>query len=234
MIFVGWVVAGLFVWGVLAEWALFAGLAGWLAGSLVLWSFGFWMVLALESVLLFCLIDHDEGAWATLTLLLTLFLFETWGNLKVYTALITNPLGTLGLVGLYFVLGTLWSVAKWWFYVRDRKERYDEKKAKFLKAKGQEGNLVPANLQEEWAGVVESQKLFKPESLDHKARIMRWMTFWPWSAVWTIINDPVKKAFRAIYRQIQGTLQKIADRIYQDTESDLPEDARSRMSERDY
>ncbi len=60
-----------------------------------------------------------------------------------------------------------------------------------------------------------------PKARDHKAQILGWMIYWPWSLIWTLINDPVKRAFKWIYHQIQDLLQKISDRAFKGTEEDL-------------
>jgi hypothetical protein len=44
---------------------------------------------------------------------------------------------------------------------------------------------------------------------------MTWMSFWPMSLLWTLLNDPIRKLFTEIYTRISGTLQKIADREYE-------------------
>lgn len=42
--------------------------------------------------------------------------------------------------------------------------------------------------------------------------------------VWTIINDPVRRAFKAIYNEIKVVFEKIADNIYKDVEVKEDED----------
>ena len=60
-----------------------------------------------------------------------------------------------------------------------------------------------------------------PQARTNKSRILRWMTFWPLSALWTLIDDPIREAFRKIYDQISGRLQRISDRMFADLETDL-------------
>jgi hypothetical protein len=47
------------------------------------------------------------------------------------------------------------------------------------------------------------------------------MTYWPWSALWTLINDPVRRFFCWIYEQISGVLQEISDRAFQNIENEM-------------
>jgi hypothetical protein len=48
-----------------------------------------------------------------------------------------------------------------------------------------------------------------------------WMGHWPISALWTLINDPVRKALKAIYARIAGTLQRISDHLFSDIKDDF-------------
>jgi hypothetical protein len=48
------------------------------------------------------------------------------------------------------------------------------------------------------------------------------MSYWPWSLSWTILKDPVRKAFSTIYHHIAVYLQEISDRAFKGIEADLP------------
>lgn len=48
----------------------------------------------------------------------------------------------------------------------------------------------------------------------NKGRIVSWMTYWPWSMLWTLLNDPVRRIMKHIYYAIRGTLIKIAAKVF--------------------
>jgi hypothetical protein len=48
------------------------------------------------------------------------------------------------------------------------------------------------------------------------------MCYWPWSVSWTILKDPVRKAFLIIYHNLAEHLQEISDRAFKGIEADLP------------
>ncbi len=48
----------------------------------------------------------------------------------------------------------------------------------------------------------------------NKTKILTWMIYWPWSAIWTVINDPIKRIFKFIYNVVQDYLQSISNRIF--------------------
>lgn len=59
-----------------------------------------------------------------------------------------------------------------------------------------------------------------------KWKIYMWIAYWPWSGLWTLIHDPIKRILKFIYRQIKGLLKNIYDRQFADVKSDFltPED----------
>jgi hypothetical protein len=48
----------------------------------------------------------------------------------------------------------------------------------------------------------------------HKGKIMGWMAFWPCSAVWTLIHDPVRRGFEEVYAMMGTTFQRMSDRTF--------------------
>ena len=45
---------------------------------------------------------------------------------------------------------------------------------------------------------------------DNKSRVISWMVYCPWSIVWTLLNDPIRKLMKYIFKRIKGWLVSIA------------------------
>jgi hypothetical protein len=58
------------------------------------------------------------------------------------------------------------------------------------------------------------------------------MSYWPWSLTWTMLKDPMRKAFLAIYHNIAEQLQEISNRAFKGVEADLPPEEESPLSQR--
>ncbi len=56
---------------------------------------------------------------------------------------------------------------------------------------------------------------FQPDPKKHKSRILIWMTYWPWSFLWTMLNDP----FKAAYHWVLGLLRNISIGAFRDVAS---------------
>ena len=55
-----------------------------------------------------------------------------------------------------------------------------------------------------------------PSAKNYKKDIIVWMSYWPWSMVWTILNDPIKRFFNYVYLKFSTLYQKLADMMFED------------------
>src|SRR5262249_7022559 len=122
------------------------GLEVFVVGSL--W---FWLLLVGEMILLLVLVEWDQGAIATVTFGLTILLLQFLGDVNIYDYVIHHPWTVvLGAAG-YFAIGTLWAIAKWWFYVREQRAWYDELRSAYLRVyRIEPQGGVPEDLQHQW------------------------------------------------------------------------------------
>lgn len=195
----------------------------------------FWLLVAVELVLLFVFVEFDNGIGATISLVVFGALLQWCGNVDIISFVKTNPWQVGGGLLAYFMLGASWGVVKWWLFCKDHAEDYKDAKAKFLQSKNLSPNLpvIPENLREawknhligDWHGPLKGERsgLRLNEQLyvrNHKALVLRWMSFWIISMIWSFINDFVKRMFRAIYYRIANFLQRISDNIWQGANAD--------------
>lgn len=107
----------------------YAGLVGVFAFG-TLW---FWVLLAALTILMIGLTENEKGLWATVSIVGTLLLLQWLGDIKVFTFTRDNLLWAVLYFAGYVLIGTAWTVCKWWFYVRNERARYDELKAGYVK-----------------------------------------------------------------------------------------------------
>lgn len=191
----------------------------------------FCSLLVVESIVLLFLIENDKPGWCTLSLGATLGLLKFCAGVNVFEMAWNNPgKAVLTILG-YFLVGTLWSVAKWYFFVKNKRTAFDEAKAEYALNPeypmwaGHRGEKAPPKEPTPWVESHRYQsfidrhtKTLAPSVRGNKSRIMTWMGYWPWSMVWTLINDPIKRAFKAIYNRIHNTLQSISNNAFKDVQ----------------
>lgn len=187
-------------------------------------SLGFWILLAVETVVLLALIEHERPWVGSLTLIVTGALLHFFGGINLVALAVENPGGAGLLLGLYFVAGAVWATVKWFLFVLRKKEDYLEAKERWRPQDEmyQHSNSKEAEAKLTWdtsnmrRHYLNSKGGLAPLVRENKERVMLWMVYWPWSAVWTVINDPIKRLFRAIFNMLQDTLQAISNRVWQD------------------
>lgn len=193
-------------------------------------SIPFWILTAATIVAILVAVENERGFFATLSLGIYLGLLHLLGDASLHLWVRDHWKLFAALAVAYLVLGTVWGVVKWAFFTRklahESEEVYLTIKRRFLRHKKivledlSITDPVPEHLREEWktflAQDYEGSKLVvePPQVSQHKARIMGWMTFWPVSLTWTLLNDPVRAAFQHIYASISSTLQDISNKAF--------------------
>ncbi len=147
----------------------------------------------LEVLFLFIFVATEKGAWATISVLLFVALSHFVAGVDVVGMVTNNWLSIIFYSIAYLVVGSVWSFAKWFFYLRGRRTDFLERK--------------------KWD---KSAKIDIPQASDNKSRIIRWLSYWPVSIVWTLIDDFITKIFTEIYNTFSGYYQKIADSVFKD------------------
>lgn len=205
----------------------------------VIGTFWFWLLIATEIILLFAFIENENGIGATVSVFVFAALLQWFGNVDIISYVRANPMFIVSCLGAYFALGAVWGIIKWWIFCRDRLEDYEEARAKFLKERGQPAGtkVVPVELRAEWKEAVENSGKYgygysgykvstkisadPPQVREYKSQIMRWMTFWVISMIWSLINDFVKRVFRSIYLKLATFLQSISDKMWRNVKGDF-------------
>jgi len=182
----------------------------------------FWLSIVFFVGLLFACIEWERGFWATICLIGYVFLLQFGFQVDLFQYAVDHPLRIIGAFAGYFALGTGWSIFRWYLYVKDRLEQFIEYKLDWLAKEGRPNlRKVPDDLKEKWKNHLESDWLGKqvsqvPSVRQNKSRVLRWIGYWPISAIWWLVADFVRKIATNIYSHIANFLQSIADRIFAD------------------
>lgn len=210
----------------------------WLTFGLPLWTLVtfsgalFWCLVLAELVILTFLDDehpgHRASSLAGLLIILTLFSdAPLWSFLTQWQT-------WAALVGLYFPAGVAWSFAKFYFRVRDHKDAEADAMAAFARCIK---NLPKGSTYRQPEGFVtwlyntsegydfrrwlssdssesENRISFRPLLADHRARIVGWIAYWPFSLVRFLLADFVRRLACRLYQLLQARYQAIVDRAF--------------------
>jgi hypothetical protein len=152
----------------------------------------FWILFLIASIFVIVSTEKGSGVGATTTLVVSVALFYFFGNkiqLKnFFSYIVENPWGTVFTLLGYIAIGTGWAVLKWYFFLIKERDQCIEKRLTFMVA--------------------------APDVSAYKNKIMVWMFYWPFSAIWTILDHPIKKIFIFVFNRIRKKLQEMSDKIF--------------------
>jgi hypothetical protein len=195
--------------------------------------FWFWSLLVVSTILVVASIEADNVVWATITLVVGFLLLGVFGNFNILSYIWNHPGGSALWVLGYFAAGASWSVIKWTFYVLNRKDKYMEYRAKWLEAHDLEGaKEIPEDHKEDFAKHMENnynaehdgEALNKrPRASKHKARIATWVSYWPWSMLWSLLGDVLKRFGKWTFTLFHDLYESISKKAYESVENDLPD-----------
>jgi hypothetical protein len=183
-----------------------------------------WIIFVVAFIIITALVENEKGFWAFLAIILTVVALCTPHFQSAVHFIVANPGKVVLMVLGYFVVGTVWGIIKWFLHVNRELERYNEKKAEWLQ---HYETVTPGVISTSEEALAFKNSIggygyqMPPQAREHKSDILLWMSYWPFSCLWTLINDPIRKIFRTIYTHIATSLQKISDRMFKGAMADL-------------
>lgn len=193
---------------------------------LTLLAFGtiwFWFLAFAMICFLTMLVENEHGFGATVVFLFSLLALDWIWRVPLISIVWLHPGTTLTLVAVYFVIGTIWSIIKWYLYLHNKLVTYNERKADFLEAH-HATELTPQLASEMKQSMCSSwgpRYPIAPNAREHKSDLTLWATYWPFSMLGTMLNDFVRKVWEYIYELFQSTYQKISHRVFRNVEADM-------------
>ena len=196
-------------------------------------------VLAILTVLLW-ISAEKESMWSiVVTAILGYFVYLGFPQVVGF---LSNPINLALTVAGYLVIGVAWSFTKWYMLINKVKTEFVEFRDTYLK----NANLKPGYFSttvdlndsknvdhhndyikaiklrfgDKTRGcsdtVSEVIRSISPKAAKHKAAIMFWIGYWPFSIIWFVISDMVREVATWIYARISGTFQRVSDSMFKD------------------
>lgn len=182
----------------------------------------------LEACLLLSLVVWERPYSALISFLVSAGVADFFFGTGIYATVWHQPITAVGFVLAYIGLGVAWSFPKWWFYVRRIRDQYTDALQRykrharipleqkltqdqidgFFRHVHEYGYMSTEGYRESWSTVMPVQ------ASKNKNKILVWMMYWPFSLVWTLIDEPFKKAFYFLFDQIKGLYQSISERAF--------------------
>jgi hypothetical protein len=169
-------------------------------------TWAFWLVLAVVAIAMSEMLDNDRPGYATFIAVAAFAALAVLGDLNPFKWIYLHPMQTAEYVVGYFAVGTLWGVAKWFFWLRKMRRFMEEFSVQYP-------NFDHSTWREAMRRRAWPMEL-PPRVGEHKSKILGWMMLWPSSMIWTLLHDPVKWLFEEIYANLGGMMQGISNRVF--------------------
>ncbi len=190
----------------------------WFMGIFLFGTISFWIFFIGFLILLTWLVEFEEGPWALGSLIL--FLVLMWvGNSEQLSLILSNTKLIVVSIIIYIILGVLWGICKYALRGMDVRA-----KVAALKKSDDFNYNENSKLSKEfqWDAHIKGLLSYKDYQFlsgpTDRGAIVMWMAYWPVSAFWTILNDPIKKFFNWLYDHVLiGVFANIHKRILGDS-----------------
>lgn len=172
----------------------------------------------LGNLLLTYNVAKENYGWAFILFAVTLggAFFAGWLTPR---DLIDNPTILLSAAGIYLVIGAVWSLFKWFGYVRGvynenlaRKERRAAAISRVIKDEGYSREKA-----EEHVGHYgDYHQRPRPLATDHKGMLTGWIAYWPWGIASFALFDMIRKSVTMIYEALGGVYDQVAKAAFKE------------------
>jgi hypothetical protein len=178
----------------------------------------FWVILLLVIILVTYFLedasDSDNSGGGTFSTVVFIggivayyFLVSSEDISNLWNYIKTHPAGVIGYFVSYIIVGILWSVGKWYFFLKNKREYIVEIRKQQASYPHHNGHEVGS--------------ISIPQAKDHKAKILTWMHYWPVSAFWTLLNEPIKKLFRNLLSYLEGHYNRMASKVFAGVDEEI-------------
>ena len=184
-----------------------------LGGFLMFGSLWFWILFVIFVCVMVACVENDSTSGGVLTIILFLCLFTFFGTgMEGIHWVIANPNLSLGFLAAYVAIGLFYMFLKWISFTRGVRRRYKVSRQNFLANYNADGEFIPDELKQAWQSRLTTEQRhmlngFPPG--EYKSQLVDWMLFWPFSALWTLINDPLRRLAETCVEMFHGVLAQI-------------------------
>lgn len=185
----------------------------------------------------FASVNSNSWGQATLTTLLGAFALSFMFGID-FTYIKAHIGDAMVAFGAYLVIGVVWSFAKWFSTLRRVADKLIEDKEKFIATRNKRVSMdfleAPLNedgpdprqefakyLGYQFTGVaavgITKQDIIenvRPKAAQNKSNITGWIAFWPLSAVWTLIDDPVRRLIDYIFARFKNLYELMSKSVF--------------------
>ena len=165
-----------------------------------------WAMIGVVFVTMLVALEKESYGWLWGIGIITLLAHEFLSDFSPIGYIVANPMTIVyGVIG-YLVVGMNWGFVKWWFFTRAAATAYREARDRKYPNMPAGEMLTPEQRERLFNDFVIPSKyvpiLTDRRVSNYKTRIITWVTYWPISMFWTLLNDPIKMLVKFLYHRV--------------------------------
>lgn len=184
-----------------------------------------WIVLIPILVVITVLEEVEKPGWAAISIVVGGAILYLAGGVNPIPWIVAHPVIDVIAVAGYVLVGAAWGLLVRFALIEadSFKRKVREAKREFCEANGlKEAEEVPKEKYPAWVNELRIAGLLqRPTPSNQKGRIYTWMFYWPFSVIWFVIKDPIRRAFRFCYDHLRKVAQRTADRVMGETVAEV-------------
>jgi hypothetical protein len=141
----------------------------------------FWLFVGMLSIIYIFSVENDKYIFSIIFTIIAGIIY-----FSAIVEILSNWQSVLLFGFLYFLVGSVWSIYRWFRYCK-----------KFVKHNpGQKKDYYESYL----------------DASERKKQITGWIVYWPWSALWYLVGDLVTSLFEALHKVYVKISNKVIEK----------------------
>lgn len=206
----------------MGEW--FTGIFAAIGAFFVFGTLWFWVLGAAFFGALTYFTERDSYVSATILAIVVIWITASVNDVSLFA----NPMLWLQWGAIYLAVGAFWSFLKWFSFLNQEKDELRKIKQRFLNQTEdvdlrEDGTFSNADfakfakfINDKMYGYrdIQNRSDLIPSVGEHRNELVAWIVWWPFSAFWTILNDPLRRLANFVVDRFRGMYESMASRVF--------------------
>lgn len=181
----------------------------WIAIGWFSWTF--MVPFVVWNVLLIWFLEDESPGFALTSTIAFIILLQLCSDFSFPQWISLNTASFIKYGLAYILIGVVYSIVKYIFYLTESRKIWDRKFNDFKNTRNIDRKITIENMPEnQKRACFEHMRYTEIPTVSSSTRhIVFWMAYWPWSAFWTLLNNPLKWMYEYFKDMLGGLWRRL-------------------------